>query len=113
MTAGTIVCDCHFSPMSYEAISLVPGYECVMCWMSDCGRYYSELLGYFCLRAATQTNPEHIDKDTQKAVRCTSTSCSIDAAVALVRRGLTGSSTVEWHCLVCGRETSYDRGAPA
>jgi hypothetical protein len=113
MTAGTIVCDCHFSPMSYEAVSLLPQFDCVMCWMSDCGRYYSRSLGYFCLRGETRTSPKHIDKDSQKAMRCVSTSCSVDHTVALVQSPFTGSSTVAWHCFVCGKGTPYDGDGPA
>jgi hypothetical protein len=113
MTAGTIVCDCHFAPMSYEAVSLLPECNFVMCWMSDCGRYYSRPLGYFCLREATVTSPKHIDKETQKALRCISTACPVDETLALVRSPFTGSSTVDWHCFVCGKETHCDGDDPA
>jgi hypothetical protein len=70
MDDETVVCDCHFSPMSYGVVSLVPEMDCVMCWMSDCGRYYWRPPGYFCIRPATWKLRKHIDKETQITVKC-------------------------------------------
>jgi hypothetical protein len=56
--------------MSYGVVSLVPEMDCVMCWMSDCGRYYWRPPGYFCIRPATWKLRKHIDKETQITVKC-------------------------------------------
>jgi hypothetical protein len=106
MDAETIVCDCHCSPMSYGVVSLVPEVDCVMCWMSDCGRYYCRSLGYFFIRPATWKVREHIDKETQNFTKCRNARCTAEA-MALVGRPRTGGNSIEmsWRCFECGRET--------
>jgi hypothetical protein len=106
MDAETVVCDCHFSPMSYGVVSLVPEMDCVMCWMSDCGRYYWRPLGYFCIRPATWNLRERIDKETQITIKCRNARC-IGEAMALIRHPRTEGikAGISWRCLECGIET--------
>src|SRR5580693_10319813 len=113
MDAETVVCDCHCSPMSCGVVSLVPEVDCVMCWMSDCGRYYCRFLGYFCIRPATWKVREHIDKETQNIMKCRNVRCNGEA-MALVRHPRSAGNRAEmsWRCFECGRETPcpYDIG---
>jgi hypothetical protein len=106
MDVETVVCDCHCSPMSCGVVSLVPEVDCVMCWMSDCGRYYCRPLGYFCIRPATWKVREHIDEETQNIMKCRNVLCNGEA-MALVRHPGTGGNGAEvsWRCFECGRVT--------
>jgi hypothetical protein len=103
MEIAIIVCDCHLSPMYYSFCQL-PELGCVMCWVSDCERYYSQHLGYFHLRAATPTALAHIDKETQGMMRCSSETCTADSSMVIIRANLPASDTGKpnWHCFECG-----------
>jgi hypothetical protein len=77
----------------------------IMCWASDCGRYYSQHhLGYFHLRAATPTPLAHIDKGTQGMMRCSSDTCTADSPMVIIRANLSASDEGKpnWHCFECG-----------
>lgn len=70
--------------MSYGVVSLVPEMDCVMCWISDCGRYYCRPLGYFYIRPATCKVREHIEKETQTTMKGRNARC-LGEAMALIR----------------------------
>jgi hypothetical protein len=107
MDAETVVCDCHCLPMSYGVLSLAPEVDCVVCWMSDCGRYYCRSFGYFCIRPATWNVRKHIDNETQNIMKCSNPRCARET-MALVRHPRLGGNTTEigWRCFECGGEMS-------
>jgi hypothetical protein len=69
--------------MQYEALVLSPSGKTIMCWISDCGRYYSRLLGYFYLHRLAETG-NHVDEETRSARACVNEDCAGKRFMALV-----------------------------
>jgi hypothetical protein len=96
-----VVCDCHHAPMQYEAMVLLPSGKTVMCWISDCGRYYSRLLGYFHVHRADIGNC--LDSDTRSTKACTGETCTGKRFMGLVYdRPPAGQAGTYWYCFKCG-----------
>jgi hypothetical protein len=97
-----VVCDCHHVPMRYEAVVLLPSGKTVTCWISDCGRYYSRLLGYFHLHGSTETG-NHVESETSLTRSCTSLACAGKSFVSIVYdSGAAGKAGAYWYCFKCG-----------
>lgn len=97
-----LVCDCHHVPMHYEAMVLLPSGKTIMCWISDCGRYYSRLLGYFYLHGLAETNC--VDSETRVTRTCSGETCTGKRFMGLVYYpGPTGQAGACWYCFKCGQ----------
>ena len=90
----------------------------VMCWASDCGRYYEKSLGYFHLRTTVPTL-ERIDKNTHRMTLCQSENCKTGSSMAISHSGDATSDEGKmcWYCFECGTELPYSiprrlRGRP-
>ncbi len=110
MSDKQVLCDCHFAPMYYEPVSIIPERDFVMCWTADCGRYYNKSLGYFHLRPAMPSTLERIDKFTRRMTRCLSDDCSEVGSMALVRsaEATNQESKACWYCFECDMEFLHD-----
>jgi hypothetical protein len=104
-----VLCDCHCVAMYYTAVSIIPERGFVMCWVSDCGRYYGKALGYFHLRTTAPTTLERIDKNTRSMTRCQSESCKTGSSMAVTHSDdATGDEGKTcWYCFECGMEFPY------
>jgi hypothetical protein len=100
-----ILCDCHCGPMYYFPVSLTPEGDCVMCWVSECGRCYNKSLGYFHLRA-TRPTLERINEDTRSMALCPNENCPMCSSMAITRSGdaSSGEDKTCWYCFDCGTE---------
>jgi hypothetical protein len=114
-----VLCDCHCAAMYHTAVSIMPERGFVMCWASDCGRYYNHSLGYFHLRTTAPTTLEHIDTNTRRMTRCQSESCKTGSSMAITHSDdATGDKGKTcWYCFECGTELPYSiprvlRGGP-
>lgn len=97
-----VVCDCHHEPMRYEAMVSLPSGKTITCWISDCGRYYSRLLGYFHLHGLTGAG-SCLDTQTRSTKVCTGETCTGKRFMGLVRDpGLAGQAAY-WYCFKCGQ----------
>ena len=88
--------------MQYEALVLSPSGKTIMCWISDCGRYYSRLLGYFYLHRLTETG-NRVDEETRSARACANEDCAGKRFMALVYDiDPAGARTdTYWYCFRC------------
>src|SRR5579859_2126683 len=103
MQDHVVVCDCHHVPMRYEAMVLLPSGRTIRCWVSDCGRYYSRLLGYFYLHGLIGTG-NGLDRETRFTKVCTGEICSRRRFMGLVRDPVTaGQADAYWYCFKCGQ----------
>jgi hypothetical protein len=104
-----VLCDCHCAAMYQTAVSIMPERGFVMCWTSDCGRYYEKSLGYFHLRTTAPTTLERIDNNTRRMTRCQSESCKTGSSMAITHpddaTGDEGKTC--WYCSECGMELPY------
>jgi hypothetical protein len=95
------VCDCHHLPMRYEAFVLLPSGKTAMCWISDCGRYYSRLLGYFYVHGQTETG-SYVDSETSLTRACAGETCTGKRYMGLVYDPGAGGRATYWYCFKCG-----------
>lgn len=102
MQDRVVVCDCHHAPMKYEAMVLLPSGKTVMCWVSDCGRYYSRLLGYFHLHGLTEAG-SRVDTNTRVNRACKGKSCSRKRFMGLVYDPERTGQAAQWYCFNCGQ----------
>jgi hypothetical protein len=111
MSDRVVLCDCHCAPMYHEAVSIMPNRGFVMCWVSDCGRYYSRSLGYFHLRPPMPVTFECIDKETRRMTRCLNSGCSTDSSMAIVHLedAQSDEGKICWHCFECGRQVPHHK----
>jgi hypothetical protein len=86
--------------MQYQAMVLLPSGKTVMCWVSDCGRYYSRLLGYFHLHGPTES-ANYVDSNTRVTRACAGETCAGKRFMGLVYDGLAGQAAY-WYCFKCG-----------
>ena len=100
MPDRVVVCDCHYAPMNCEAMVLLPSGKTVMCWVSDCGRYYSRLQGYFHLHGLTEGR--YVDSNTRVTRACAGETCAGRRYMGLVSDGLAGQAAY-WYCFKCGQ----------
>jgi hypothetical protein len=104
-----VLCDCHCAAMYHTAVSIMPEDGFVMCWVSDCGRYYGKSLGYFHLRTTVPTTLERIDRNTRRMTRCQSENCTAGSPMAITHSGDASSDEGKmcWYCFECGTELPY------
>jgi hypothetical protein len=87
--------------MRNEAMVLLPSGKTVLCWTSDCGRYYSRLLGYFCLHGPTETG-NCVDSNTRVTRACEGENCTGNRFMGLVYDpGPAGQAGSYWYCFKC------------
>jgi hypothetical protein len=106
----SVLCDCHYVPMQYQAVLLVPTGSTIRCWISDCGRYYARSLGYFHLHSPTAGTKNSIDNQTCSAKPCGSESCTGKRFMAIVcSTDATGArSECYWYCFQCRTQVQFD-----
>lgn len=113
MQDPVVLCDCHLVPMRNEAMVLLPSGKTVMCWISDCGRYYSRLLGYFYLHGPAGTG-NCVDSETRSTRACTGETCVGKRFMGLVYDpGPAGRAGAYWYCFKCGRVELENRKSTA
>ena len=88
--------------MQYEAVVSLPSGKTILCWMSDCGRYYSRLLGYFYVHGLTETG-DCVDSETRLTMACAGETCTGKRFMALVYDPGSGGKTTYWYCFKCGQ----------
>jgi hypothetical protein len=100
-----VLCDCHYGPMYYFPVSLVPNGDFVMCWVSDCGRCFNKSLGYFHLRT-TRPTLGRIDEDTRSMALCPNENCPTRCSMAITRSEdpSSGEDKTCWYCFDCRKE---------
>ena len=96
-----VVCDCHHAPMQNEAVVSLPSGKTILCWMSDCGRYYSRFLGYFHLHGLAETG-NYLDSETRSSRACAGETCTWKF-MALVYDPGSGGKAMYWYCFKCGQ----------
>jgi hypothetical protein len=101
MKKRVVVCDCHCVPMDSTAVICVPFGGSVVCWLSDCGRYYVRSIGYFHVRGPIIGQGHVIDGETLLARPCPNQDCAGQAYMALVSNTAEAESRIWWYCFKC------------